>query len=196
MPAVCPLLVLRVCVRRREKSGAFRKSVFQKWRYDRVSCLTSPPKFRFRAALSGASGISAFALCFIMTRQRTIAVGAAAAAAALLISSTSSFSFSALPSSARRAPSSRCQQRSSNSQLRQSNLKMIASVPKETTADSSILETRTKPANNRLHVQVECVDVYVWSGRRRVSTQSRELGLLTRFRDATRNHCSRSCLET
>lgn len=90
----------------------------------------------------------------MMARQRKAAfVGAAA----LLLSSSSAFTFSALPSSARRAvSSSRCQQRSSK-------MKMVASVPKDTTADSAthvVAETRTKPANHRLHVQV-CVYSFV-----------------------------------
>lgn len=47
---------------------------------------------------------------------------------------------------------------------------MVASVPKqtETTTDSSVIdvETRTKPANNRLHVQVRVRGEFEWEGAR------------------------------
>lgn len=75
-------------------------------------------------------------------------------AAALLVSSTAAFSFSSLyvASPARRASSLHCQQRSCTK-----TRMMVASVPKEATdSPPTAVETRTKPANNRLHVQV-CV---------------------------------------
>eukprot|EP00752_Nemacystus_decipiens_P009931 g8858.t1 len=85
-----------------------------------------------------------------MTRRPTIVVGAAA----VLISSTSSFSFSALPSSLRRA-SPRCRWSSDSKSM----MNMVGSVPKETTTETStataaVVEPRDKPTYNRLHVQL------------------------------------------